>query len=152
MMIVCSWCLQEAIEAEVRKGNSPESARLARNISHMSMGSDPSLTPPQGDSSNNLMNLGATIDSPYMSKLESVASSAVKAADKVGASLIIVFTNTGKPLYHGALHHIDTRLASALTELLNLIVHCCAAGCEASWHLMFSACVYGNALSGYHRL
>ncbi|KAK9862304.1 hypothetical protein WJX84_005516 [Apatococcus fuscideae] len=87
--------MQEAIEAEVRKGNSPESMRLARNISHMSMGSDPSLTPPQGDSSNNLMNLGATIDSPYMSKLESVASSAVKAADKVAASLIIVFTNTG---------------------------------------------------------
>lgn len=88
--------LQEAIEAEVRKGNSPESMRLARNISHMSMGSDPSMTPPQGDSSNNLANLGATIDSPYMSKLESVASSAVKAADKVAASLIIVFTNTGK--------------------------------------------------------
>jgi hypothetical protein len=35
--------------------------------------------------------------SPYMSKLESIASSAVKAADKVGASLIVVFTHTGMP-------------------------------------------------------
>ncbi len=70
-----------------------EARRLAREVSHLSMGSD--TTPPGGNSSSNLMNLGATIDSPYMSKLESVASSAVKAADKVGASLIIVFTNTG---------------------------------------------------------
>ncbi len=92
--IHCSVLWQEAIEAEVRKGTTPESARLARNISHMSMGSD-GATPPQGNSSNNLMNLGAHVNSPYMSKLESVASSAVKAADKVGASLIIVFTNTG---------------------------------------------------------
>ncbi|KAK9861213.1 hypothetical protein WJX84_011545 [Apatococcus fuscideae] len=85
--------MQEAIEAEVRKGMGGEARRLAREVSHLSMGSD--TTPPGGNSSSNLMNLGATIDSPYMSKLESVASSAVKAADKVGASLIIVFTNTG---------------------------------------------------------
>ena len=32
----------------------------------------------------------------YMTKLESVASSAVRAADKVNASLIIVYTQTGK--------------------------------------------------------
>ena len=34
---------------------------------------------------------------PYLSKLESVASSAVRAADKVGAALIIVYTQTGTP-------------------------------------------------------
>jgi pyruvate kinase len=34
--------------------------------------------------------------SPYLSKLESISSSAVRAADKVGASLIVVYTHTGK--------------------------------------------------------
>lgn len=34
--------------------------------------------------------------SPVMSKLESIASSAVRAADKVHASLIIVYTHTGE--------------------------------------------------------
>lgn len=33
---------------------------------------------------------------PYISKLESIASSAVRAADRVGASLIVVYTHTGK--------------------------------------------------------
>lgn len=33
--------------------------------------------------------------SPYLSKLESISSSAVRAADKVGASLIVVYTHTG---------------------------------------------------------
>lgn len=36
--------------------------------------------------------------SPYMSKLESIASSAVRAADKVMASLIIVYTHSGARL------------------------------------------------------
>jgi len=34
--------------------------------------------------------------SPYLSKLESIASSAVRAADKVKASLIVVYTHTGQ--------------------------------------------------------
>lgn len=34
--------------------------------------------------------------SPYISKLESISSSAVRAADKVGASLIVVYTHTGR--------------------------------------------------------
>ncbi|KIY95248.1 hypothetical protein MNEG_12714 [Monoraphidium neglectum] len=34
--------------------------------------------------------------SPYLSKLESIASGAVRAADKVKASLIVVYTHTGK--------------------------------------------------------
>eukprot|EP00879_Flechtneria_rotunda_P021199 GHRR01022332.1.p1 GENE.GHRR01022332.1~~GHRR01022332.1.p1 ORF type:complete len:557 (+),score=186.89 GHRR01022332.1:438-2108(+) len=34
--------------------------------------------------------------SPYLSKLESISSSAVRAADKVGASLIVVYTHTGR--------------------------------------------------------
>ena len=39
--------------------------------------------------------LGHRSASPVMSKLESIASSAVRAADKVHASLIIVYTHTG---------------------------------------------------------
>ena len=35
---------------------------------------------------------------PYLSKLESIASSAVRAADKVKAALIIVYTQSGQPL------------------------------------------------------
>jgi len=34
--------------------------------------------------------------SPYLSKLESISSSAVRAADSVGASLIVVYTHTGE--------------------------------------------------------
>jgi len=37
----------------------------------------------------------ANLGSPLLSKLESIASSAVRAADKVGASLIIVYTHSG---------------------------------------------------------
>jgi pyruvate kinase len=37
----------------------------------------------------------ANLGSPLLSKLESIASSAVRAADKVGASLIIVYTQSG---------------------------------------------------------
>jgi len=33
---------------------------------------------------------------PYLSKLESIASSAVKTADKIGASLIVVYTHSGR--------------------------------------------------------
>ncbi len=40
----------------------------------------------------------ANLGSPLLSKLESIASSAVRAADKVGASLIIVCTQSGAPL------------------------------------------------------
>lgn len=39
--------------------------------------------------------LGHRSSSPVMSKLESIASSAVRAADKVQAALIIVYTHTG---------------------------------------------------------
>ena len=39
----------------------------------------------------------ANLGSPLLSKLESIASSAVRAADKVGASLIIVYTQSGAP-------------------------------------------------------
>ncbi len=37
---------------------------------------------------------------PLLTKLESIASSAVRAADKVGASLIIVYTQSGAPMSH----------------------------------------------------
>ncbi|KAG1667784.1 hypothetical protein FOA52_010821 [Chlamydomonas sp. UWO 241] len=39
---------------------------------------------------------GAYKNTPYLSKLESIASSAVRAADKVRASLIVVYTHTGQ--------------------------------------------------------
>jgi len=42
--------------------------------------------------------------SPLMTKLESIASSAVRAADKVGASLIIVYTQSGNLGYFKATH------------------------------------------------
>jgi hypothetical protein len=55
-----------------------------------------------GPSSANLPQMGKSGSSqrlygssPYLSKLESIASSAVRAADKVQASLIVVYTHTG---------------------------------------------------------
>jgi hypothetical protein len=39
------------------------------------------------------LNLGRNVS--YLTKLESLASSAVRSADKVGAKLIIVYTQTG---------------------------------------------------------
>lgn len=47
--------------------------------------------------------LGHKSASPVMSKLESIASSAVRAADKVHASLIIVYTHTGQTANPSAL-------------------------------------------------
>lgn len=40
--------------------------------------------------------MGFPLYTPPYSKLESIASSAVRAADRVGASLIVVYTHTGK--------------------------------------------------------
>lgn len=49
--------------------------------------------------------LGHRSSSPVMSKLESIASSAVRAADKSHASLIIVYTHTGLTSdFVGAMH------------------------------------------------
>ena len=52
----------------------------------------------------------ANLGSPLLSKLESIASSAVRAADKVGASLIIVYTQSGALLgaseLHGLVNHM----------------------------------------------
>lgn len=39
---------------------------------------------------------GGLQDSTYFARLESIASSAVRAADKVNAALIIAFTHTGE--------------------------------------------------------
>ena len=49
-----------------------------------------------GNSDNALNRLGRT--ATYLQKLESIASSAVRAADKVAASLIIVYTQSGDAL------------------------------------------------------
>ncbi|PRW57775.1 pyruvate kinase isoform C [Chlorella sorokiniana] len=70
--------------------------RLGRTISHASLGSDHG-----GMTSMHSMamlprvnsNMGAQLT--YTAKLESVAASAVKSADKVGAALMVVVTHTG---------------------------------------------------------
>ncbi|KAL4856094.1 Pyruvate kinase 2 [Chlorella vulgaris] len=70
--------------------------KIGRTISHASLGSDhggmPSIY-----SMANLPRVGSNMGAPltYTAKLESIAASAVKAADKVGAALIVVVTHTG---------------------------------------------------------
>ena len=41
--------------------------------------------------------LSLGVNNPYLMKLESIASSAVRCADKVAAKLIIVYTTSGAP-------------------------------------------------------
>jgi hypothetical protein len=48
--------------------------------------------------------------SPYLSKIESIASSAVRAADKVKASLIVVYTHTGEGIGWGGAQEQRGRL------------------------------------------
>jgi pyruvate kinase len=89
--------VQEALDTET-------DVALARSLSATSMGSNERETASEdlaaklGSSvSLNRQNLG-----PLLSKLESIASSAVRAADKVGASLIIVYTQSGaRPVRSG---------------------------------------------------
>lgn len=70
--------------------------KIGRTISHASLGSDhggmPSIY-----SMAHLPRVGSNMATPltYTAKLESVAASAVKAADKVGAALMVVVTHTG---------------------------------------------------------
>lgn len=54
---------------------------------HSAMHSSPSLA---------TLGLSRLPSTPYLSKLESIASSAVRCADKVKAGLIVVYTHTGK--------------------------------------------------------
>ncbi len=80
---------QEALDAETEVGMEA----LGRSISATSLGShEPDMGRPLGSSvSLARQHTGA----PLLSKLESIASSAVRAADKVGAKLIIVYTQSG---------------------------------------------------------
>ncbi len=85
---------QEALEAETEGGMEA----LARSISATSLGS----AERDGVESDLGRRLGSSLSLsrqhtgvPLLSKLESIASSAVRAADKVGASLIIVYTQSG---------------------------------------------------------
>ncbi|CAD7699862.1 unnamed protein product [Ostreobium quekettii] len=59
---------------------------------------DPMGPTATGTSTPNLLNLASTgaLGSPYLSKLESIASSAVRAADKINASLLVVYTHSGQ--------------------------------------------------------
>lgn len=61
-------------------------------------GAGPPPPLPANGSSNSLglTGYGGLRGTPYLSKLESIASSAVRAADKVQASLIVVYTHTGQ--------------------------------------------------------
>lgn len=87
---------QDAVDAADLEEMEPGSARglLHRDTSTRSFADSEGLTiglsPP-------ITSKGAqfTTKVPYMSKLESIASSAVRAADKVKAALIIVYTQTG---------------------------------------------------------
>lgn len=65
---------------------------LARSISAVSVGS-------HEDKMGSTVSLNRQHAGPLLSKLESIASSAVRAADKVGASLIIVYTQSGEAIF-----------------------------------------------------
>ncbi|KAL4425448.1 hypothetical protein ABPG75_009464 [Micractinium tetrahymenae] len=71
--------------------------KLGRTISHASMGSDHGGLHHSMASMANLPRVGSNMNAPitYTAKLESVAASAVKSADKVGAKLMVVVTHTG---------------------------------------------------------
>lgn len=80
---------QDATEANDTFDDEPGSARaLHRDASTRSFADADGLSPPQKATP-------ATGRIPYFSKLESIASSAVRAADKVKAALIIVYTQSG---------------------------------------------------------
>lgn len=90
--------LQDATEANDIFDDEPGSARaLPRDASTRSFMELDGLSPPTRPTP-------STGRVPYLSKLESVASSAVRAADKVKAALIIVYTQTGAVHYAGAMH------------------------------------------------
>lgn len=81
--------MQDATEANDIFDDEPGSARaLPRDASTRSFMELDGLSPPTRPTP-------STGRVPYLSKLESVASSAVRAADKVKAALIIVYTQTG---------------------------------------------------------
>uniref|UniRef100_A0A7S0RHC8 Pyruvate kinase n=1 Tax=Chlamydomonas leiostraca TaxID=1034604 RepID=A0A7S0RHC8_9CHLO len=61
-----------------------------------SLTKDPSTGMITSGSTGGLYNNSVLRGTPYLSKLESIASSAVRAADKVRASLIVVYTHTGQ--------------------------------------------------------
>lgn len=102
--------MREAMDADDQQDMldfSDAADGLARTTSNVSFTSElhHSRQPGQGSNSNGGMypsqhfgstpKLGHRSSSPVMSKLESIASSAVRAADKVQAALIIVYTHTG---------------------------------------------------------
>ena len=83
---------QEALDAEEESGLDA----LARSISATSLGSNERDGADMGRPLGSSMSLSKQHTGvPLLSKLESIASSAVRAADKVGAALIIVYTQSG---------------------------------------------------------
>ena len=86
--------LQEATDLDLK--TTPSDALFARSTSDQNL---PVTGSPAGDSQHgseaySRLSLGRSVS--YLSKLESLASSAVRSADKVGAKLIIVYTQTGR--------------------------------------------------------
>jgi len=84
--------LQEAIEQEMRISGSD------MNVGRISSDQNLPITDNTGNDSSShgsdaFSRLNRNVS--YLTKLESLASSAVRSADKVGAKLIIVYTQTG---------------------------------------------------------
>lgn len=92
--------LQEAAEQELRTAASD--SMLNRSPSDQNLPvteASPTSGSQHGSDTYSRLSLGKSVS--YLSKLESLASSAVRSADKVGAKLIIVYTQTGDPIAHG---------------------------------------------------
>ncbi|KAK9824152.1 hypothetical protein WJX72_008125 [[Myrmecia] bisecta] len=89
--------MQEAMDADdALFGRSPRESLGDHSLSTMSLASMDGLSAQAGPAHNGALPNPASSQQLYLSRLESIASSAVRAADKVGASLIIVFTQSGQ--------------------------------------------------------
>ena len=86
--------VQEATEQELK--TSASDALFGRSTSDQNLPvteTSPGNGSLHGSDSYSRLSLGRSVS--YLTKLESLASSAVRSADKVGAKLIIVYTQTG---------------------------------------------------------
>ena len=93
LQALMAW-LQEASEQELKM--SPSDNMFNRSPSDQNLPvaeASPTNDSLHGSDSYSRLSLGRSVS--YLNKLESLASSAVRSADKVGAKLIIVYTQTG---------------------------------------------------------
>lgn len=90
-----SLLVQEATEQDLK--TSASDAMFGRSTSDQNLpvtDTSPNNGSHHGSEAYSRLSLGRSVS--YLSKLESLASSAVRSADKVGAKLIIVYTQTGQ--------------------------------------------------------